>query len=197
MNRLFNTETSLWRFFGVVGDLVILSLLWTLCSLPVFTLGASSTALYNTVAHVVRRKESGLFSRFFETFRREFKTASLCTLLWSAAVLVLVLGYGLLSRSGEISGLFNVFFVLLVFLLLFPLCWIFPLLSRFTFSFASLNRTALRISVSNILRSAAMALLVMISLFVCARNLYFVFFASGLTSWICSFLIEPVFEKYE
>ena len=46
MRSLFNPESFLWKPFGYIGDLVVLSLLWV-CSIPVVTLGASSAALYD------------------------------------------------------------------------------------------------------------------------------------------------------
>ena len=87
--RFFNPETGIWRFFSWLGEIVSLSLLWTLCSIPVVTLGAASTALYDAVAHNMRRKESDMFQRFFGTFRRELKPGCLTTLLWGAVAAVL------------------------------------------------------------------------------------------------------------
>ena len=74
--------------------------------------------------------------------------------------------------------------------------WVFPILSRFTFGFWDLNRTAVRIALGNILRSAAMAMLVGAGIAACARNYFFVLFVPGLVAWLSTFLIEPVFEKY-
>ena len=49
MRKLFNSEHPLWLIFGFVGDIVVLSLLWTVCSAPILTLGAASAALYDAV----------------------------------------------------------------------------------------------------------------------------------------------------
>ena len=87
-------------------------------------------------------------------------------------------------------------FLLLLYLLLCVLSWVFPILSRFTFGFAALNRTALRIALGNILRSALMALLTGLGIAAFAQNYFFVFFVPGLIAWLSSYLIEPVFEKY-
>ena len=57
VRRFFNSETGIWRFFGWVGDIVMLSLLWVLCSVPLVTMGAASTALYDAAVHVMRRKD--------------------------------------------------------------------------------------------------------------------------------------------
>ena len=98
--RFFNSEVGIWRFFGRVGEIVMLSLLWTVCSVPLVTAGAASTALYDTVVHLVRRGENELFYRFFGTFRRELKTACLSTLLWGAVAALLVFLYRSLAGAG-------------------------------------------------------------------------------------------------
>ena len=159
--RFFNPETGIWKFFSWLGEIVSLSLLWTLCSIPVVTLGAASTALYDAVAHNMRRKESDMFQRFFGTFRRELKPGCLTTLLWGAVAGLLFSLYRSLAGSapdGQVVTAWSAVFLLLLYLLLCVLSWVFPILSRFTFGFAALNRTALRIALGNILRSALMAL---------------------------------------
>ena len=193
VRRFFNSETGIWRFFGWVGDIVMLSLLWVLCSVPLVTMGAAAAV------HVMRRKDDAVFSRFFGTFRRELKTACLTTLLWGALAGLTVLLYrGLVGSApdGQVVTAWSVIFLLLLYLLLCILSWVFPLLSRFTFGFADLNRTALRLALGNILRSASMALLLGLGIAAFSHNYFFVFFVPGLASWLSSFLIEPVFEKY-
>ncbi len=196
VRRFFNSETGIWRFFGWVGEIVSLSLMWVVCSLPLITLGAASTALYDATAHCVRQHETDLFSRFFGTFRREWKTASLTTLLWGLLAVRITFVYRLLAADGETVTAYSVGFLLLLFFILGILSWCFPLLSRFTFGFAALNRTALRMAAGNILGSTAMALLFSGSIFLVLRNYFSVLFVPGLAAWLCSFLIEPVFARY-
>ena len=90
--RFFDPEGLLWKPLGFVGELVTTSLLWGLCSIPLVTIGPATTALYDTVVHAILRKDDGLFSRFFATFRRELKTGVITTLLW---VVIAALLYGL------------------------------------------------------------------------------------------------------
>ena len=46
---IFNPENSIWRVTGKLVDLMILSVFWLACSLPVVTLGPASAALYHTI----------------------------------------------------------------------------------------------------------------------------------------------------
>ena len=89
MGSLFNPQNAFWSVFGKIADVLALSLLWVICSLPVVTMGAATAALYDASVKCVRRGESGTLARFFRTFRRELATASLVTVLWGALLLVL------------------------------------------------------------------------------------------------------------
>ena len=80
--RVFDPEGLVWKPLGYLGDLVVLSLLWALCSIGVVTAGAAGAALYDAAVHALRRKDSQLIGRFFDTFKRELKSGVLATLFW-------------------------------------------------------------------------------------------------------------------
>ena len=46
LQGFFNYDNPVWRFIGKLGDLILLNILWIVCSIPVFTIGASTTAVY-------------------------------------------------------------------------------------------------------------------------------------------------------
>ena len=49
--------------------MVVLSVLWCLCSLPILTLGASSAALYHTAVKVIRQNRGYAFANFRDSFK--------------------------------------------------------------------------------------------------------------------------------
>ena len=67
----FNSESPFWTLVGRFGELLILSLMWFLGALPLVTFGASTAALYDTVFHCIRNRESDMFSRFWSTYKNE------------------------------------------------------------------------------------------------------------------------------
>ena len=72
-----------------------LNLLWMVCSLPVFTAGAATAALYDVTLRLAREEEPPLTRRFFKAFRENFRQA---TILW-----LILLGIGvLLGADGYI-----------------------------------------------------------------------------------------------
>lgn len=199
--RLFNPEGLLWKPLGYFGDMVVLSLLWCLCSIPLLTLGPATAALYDTVVHALRRKEGSFFSRFFDTFRRELREGILLTLLWAGAAFALALALwallalapGLAERGAAVS----LVELLLVFLFLAAAAWVFPTLSRFTMGVGALSGACLRLAAGHALRSAALALLCALVIYTGARFVVPLMFAPALAAYLSSFLLEPVFGQYE
>ena len=59
MGGLFNYDNPIWRFVGRIWDLFILNLLWVLCSIPIVTFGASTTAMYYCTMKIARDRDSG------------------------------------------------------------------------------------------------------------------------------------------
>ena len=85
--NLFTHDSLLSRFFYLVGDIITLHLLWILCSLPIFTIGASTTALYYSCMKRIRTKEGYPLKNFFASFKMNFKQS---TLIW---LCLLVIGF--------------------------------------------------------------------------------------------------------
>lgn len=72
-----------------------LNLLWFVCSIPIVTLGASTTALYAVTLKLARDEGSNVTAMFFQAFKANFKQA---TVLW-----LILLGVGVfLGADGYV-----------------------------------------------------------------------------------------------
>ena len=67
---MFNQDSTLMTILNKAADMVILSVLWCICSLPVVTIGAASSALYHATMKVIRLGRGYAFSTFFTSFRQ-------------------------------------------------------------------------------------------------------------------------------
>ena len=56
--KIFHSENPFWNGMGRLFDIVELNLLWLVCSLPLFTVGSASAALYSAMAALLRGKET-------------------------------------------------------------------------------------------------------------------------------------------
>ena len=116
-----------------VWDIVVLNLLFLLCSLPVLTIGAALTALHRVLLQIVRDDDTYLVREFFATFRREFKQSTLMwlPLLIIGAVLIVDMSVFLPGFEGSIrTALFLALLFFEVFWLILMI-YVWPLQARY------------------------------------------------------------------
>ena len=105
-----------------------------------------------------------------------------------------LLALGETSRSAFAAGI--AYYVVLI-VPLGSACWVFPILSRFTFDFRSLNLTALRFTFAFLPRTLILVLMT-IEVLQWALNYLFPFaFMPAVTMLLWSLFIEPAFAKFE
>ena len=196
---IFRPYGPVWNFCDTITDVLLLSLLWCGCSLPLITLGASTTALYDAAVHGIRYREPGLYRRFFRTFRREWKTSVPVTLLWGA---VLLFGFYVLALLDEaaaeeaMAGVMAGGYRVLMGIPLTCACWSVMLLSRFTYKFRDLTANALRFLPVHLLQSLAVGVFTWVVCRYCFHYPIALTFAPAVTVIGWSLVAEPVFKKY-
>jgi len=84
--RFFSYESRFSQLVLKFCYCCFLNLLWVICSLPVVTIGASTTALYYCCFRIIRGEEDYIIPMFFRTFRENLKQA---TVIW-----LILLGVG-------------------------------------------------------------------------------------------------------
>ncbi len=196
---LFDSEKPIWRGMSLLADILLLSLFWFFLSLPLFTLGASTAALYDATVKCVRAGKSGALSRFFQTFRREF-AVSVPAVLISGAVLA-----GLLWILRQLWGMAFSLPQLLIpaaaylVLLCIPvgaICWMFPLLSRFTFQPLGLLRVSLQFALAHLPSTLLVVLLLAVAWALSVTLLLPMLVAPCLTALAWSLVMERAFQKH-
>lgn len=160
--NFFSADNPFFVPFGKLVDIVCLSLLWVVCSLPVVTLGAVTAALYDAVARCVRGGQSGPYARFFSTFRGSLKTGLPAGLLtagaaWGLYRLHHFLYLKALGRGLWYGGYF--FFWVLALVFIGFLGYLLPALSRFELDFGQLLGNCLRLAMGHLPSTVGLGLL--------------------------------------
>lgn len=196
----FRPDNSLWRTVSAVADVMGLSLLWLLCSLPVVTIGPATAALYAAVRGPVRRMENGAFTTFFHSLRENLKTGIFVTvplLLFSAAVAWCCWIIWQMALAGNPAAYALVFFaaVLCVFLLgLFG--YLFPTLARFEYSPGGLLRVCFMLAVAHLPSTLLMSLLLLAGAYALWLNWCTLLFVPAVLALLSSFLLERIYRKH-
>lgn len=129
---MFRSDSLFSRFMNVLFDILYTGILWLVCSIPIVTIGAASTAAYYTMAKVVRHKTGYVHKEFFYSFKSNFKqsTQMAVLFLFLIAVIGIDIWYVWMNDSKLNSALFMIL-LLIAFLVMSIITYFFPLLSRF------------------------------------------------------------------
>ena len=99
--KLFDPDNPIINGLNDLTDLIILGILWLICSIPIITIGASSTALCYAYNKHFKHKEGHATKLFFHSFRKAFKQS---TIVWLIMAVILVVPIGV-AQIGILAGM--------------------------------------------------------------------------------------------
>ena len=131
-DRSSKLKASLGSFLRNAWDLMILQLLWIICSLPIFTMGPSTSALFSVMLKIARDEPVSAARDFFAAFKSNFKQALVLGLISLAGAFIAYndIVYAL-SLEGNMKKLFLIVSVFVVFIWLIFTSFSFPLQARY------------------------------------------------------------------
>ena len=201
MKRLFDPDSPLMRFLSQAADLAVMSLLFTACSLPLLTLGASAAALSRTAMNMARGQGEWDARAFFRFFRENFSRA---TLLWVILLAALgVLGADILILAGG-SRLLLGLAVMGAAVWVVVACWTYPLTAQFENPVGGTLKNALLLGLSWLPRSLLMGCLWLLPAAMAAVSPAGFFRVAilwpvllwGVTAYTCALLLKKPFAPY-
>lgn len=150
MWNLLNPDGLFARIMNAVWNLILLNVLWLVCSLPVVTVGASTTALYAVLLKMRDGAENHVVRGFFKAFRENFKRGTAVWLVLLAALAVCGLDLALVSQTQNIAV--RVFFM--AGLLFVAMAWTFAflLVARYENTWKGHLKNAVLLAVSQLPR---------------------------------------------
>lgn len=148
--NIFSFNSWLSRFLYLVADIVLLHILWIICSLPIVTIGASTTALYSSCMKRIRRDEGYITGNFFRAFKSNFRQSTLIWLLLLAVggILYMDLWIGL-SVEGVLGKIMLVSCSMLLIPFFCTVLYIFPVQAKFENRILDNLKNAFLMSLSN------------------------------------------------
>ena len=181
-----------------------LNLLWMVCSLPIITIGASTTALYYACLKIVREEDFSAASLFFRSFKQNFKQATvLWLILLAAAVILAGDGYILWHLRTNSIGAPAVIWTLLLAIVIaaaviyvIVLLHIFPLLASVDNTNIAMLKNAFLIG-THYLFSTILMFAVHFAMFWIIVSVFTPMFilGEGLCAMICSWLLKNILRS--
>lgn len=134
MRTLFDNDGKLMRFLNMFTDILYLSILWIVCSIPIITVGASTAAYYSVMMKLVSGEESYIGRGFFKAFKENFKVATIVWIIMGLIGAFVAFSIYIVYVAGAMgSNLFYMlpfyFITLLIYLMTYN--FVFPYIAKF------------------------------------------------------------------
>ena len=205
--KLFSWDGRFMELMNGFGELVMLSVVFLICCVPVVTIGPAVTSLYYAVIKSVRRGRGTPIFEFFASMKRTLLKGIIITLEIIAVGAALYIGYrqavamneaaaaGMSTHDGKV---FATVYVILGVLLMALSVYIFPILSRFTMRTVDMWKLAFVMGIRYIPVTAAViagtAVLIWLQIYV--FPIPCIAFVPGCWCFVVTFMMEKVLLHY-
>ena len=193
------------RIFGFLGQLIALNLLWIVCSLPIITAGASTTALFYCTLKLHKDGDIRVLYDFFKSFKQNFRQSTLIWILMAAAgIFIYMEKEALATMPGSMSQIFNYVIFAVYIPLVAVALYVFPTVAAFENKTMTLITNAFYFAVKHIgyaLAVAVITILPMTMTLVDAKLfpvylLIWLMFGFSLTAYADSWFMWKLFKPY-
>jgi len=183
----------------MLADIMILSILWWILCIPVFTIGASTTALFYVTTRRITDRDGYLLRDFFKSFKTNFKLGTLSWLILIAVGLILYVNITQMSNLSINPTMqlflypFQVVFLIEVVL---NALYIFVIIARFDMKLKEIFKTSVYMVHRHLLTTLMLVILLVGVLL--AGDMYPLFYviAPGCYAYVTSYLFIKIFKKY-
>ncbi len=135
MNNIFSSENKFFRIVTKIIHMIFVSFLWLLCCIPVFTIGASTSALYYTVERNIKHDLGYPAQMFFRSFRRSFRQSTIVWLVLFGLFLILTFDWTFFTNYGNDGhpAFLSLRYIIAVMIGIELVCflYVFPYIARF------------------------------------------------------------------
>lgn len=204
--NIFSNDGWFSRIFGTIGDIIIVNILFIICSIPVFTMGASMSAMYYTLLKKQRTGENGgVVKLFFKGFKDNFKKSTIAWLLFLLIAFVFSLDFNLFGKGGPQENKLMYYTSVIFFILIcFIAIYLFPVISAFENTLKNLILQSIYMAAKNfIFTIIIMILYTLPAYFLLASPQVFmvgifilIVCGFGLIAYLSSFMFIKAFSPY-
>ena len=199
-------DSKFMRAWSNLVDGVWINILMLVTSIPIITIGASTSALSYVTLKMVRGEDPYIWQNFWKSFRQNFKQG---TLIWIFSILVFIfLGMDFYIINSQNTTLFAVIRILLWCVCLIALSvflYVFPIISHFVCSTTQALKNAVFMTFGPLPYTLVMLVIAGLILYLCAcsvKTFALVVVISGIcgfsvVAFIYSILFDRIFKKYE
>lgn len=202
MGRIFNLDSPLMAGLSKLADLIWLNILAFICSIPIFTIGASLTALNYVALKMVRNQDGYVTRDFFKSFKQNFKQA---TIIWLIMVLIFVVIVGDLFIFTFSTLTFPVWLRIALgvigILVFLATIHVFPVLARFDNTVKNTIKNSVFMGILTLPKTFLMGVIwvipMLVTIFVPQGFPFVIAFGTSGPVFLCAMLYNKTFKRFE
>ncbi len=198
MISLFDPENSFWSFLNRIYNLAFAGLLWFLTSLPLITIGASTTALYSYAFAVTGQRDGYVARTFFASFRKKFAKA---TVVWIGMLCIfgfLLFDAYLASTGDTLVSKCMVFLILAVALIASMIAvHAFPFLSQWDLPYKEMVSSIFLVGVGALPISLTLLVVNLVFFLLIYAFPPAALFAQGFVAALCALFLQASYSKVQ
>lgn len=199
--KIFSTEGPFYKFMMQLMDLVVLNFMWILFSIPIITIGASTTAACSITMKMAREEEGYIARQFVKEFKRNWKQGTVIWLVMAVLLYAVYLDSQILKVSEDPSYFVIFMTVALVLVVIACFSFAFPLIARYENTIKNTIQNSIQITIRYIGRTLAMyfslALIYVIFSFTQEMLIFMILIGPGAMLYTYGYFCRQVFAKIE
>lgn len=184
MKNIFSLDGPVFRIISIIADLCVLNIVWIITSLPILTIGASTTAMFTLTIELVKGNDVKIVRDFLKAFKGNFKRATIIWLIMLGTGLFLGLDYYMFGNmSGAIGTVVKYLITFIAVYFSFMLIYIFAILPTYKNTVKNAFRNSALLPFLNLPYSLVLLGLILVLVYVTILDLEF-FFKYGFLLWV-------------
>ena len=192
------TNSWMYRASKVIGDVVIISVLFLLFCLPVVTIGASVTALYYTVYRKYHKRIDNISKDFVRAFKSNLKNGiivHLIYLIYSALagfnIYFAFFGWG----NVRLPDWYMIVSLLPLLPLIFSLPFVYALMARFNNSILGTLKNSLTLCMMNFPKFILIWFIIILALAISIGFPPAALVTPAIATYLCQYITEKAFSR--
>ena len=201
--NILKPDSPVMNLLSTITNLVIVNLLFIICSLPVVTYGAALSAKYYVSMKIIRGEGTGVVIPFFKAFKRNFKQATGAWIIMLIAIFLIIFNWRYIIYTGwsNIPFIYKLGMIVFSIFVVLMTMTIFPTIARYEMKTGELFKASLIFIIIKFLPLMLICLLIVGSVVACIWSaqwfpLVYVFTTTTITYFLSLIFIKQ-FDKLE
>lgn len=203
MSSIFGLDGPFVKYASLLADIFIINLLVIITSIPIVTIGASTTSAYYVMTRRIYEKEGYILKDYFKSFKDNFLQSTILSVALNAIIAILVFNlwsmyigasYPLNTPLGLVLGLIYLFILIEA---IITSLYIYPLIARFYLGNKETLKTAFLLGNKHMPTTISLFCVFILTVYLTLANPFLIIISIGIYITISSYFVMKVFKKYK